>query len=103
MTRAPAAAVPSIAEQEALASVRSLRRLVALCIVVPVVLAALFAWYRYEQVFKEAELRIDRAQRIAREHALKVLEINETMLRYIVDLAGDGDGDEPGKLHRQLE
>ena len=98
--RPPSAPERNDPEQEALASVRSLRVLVLLGVLVPVLLFALFAVHRWQQVHQDAEVRADRALRIAREHALKVLETNETMLRHIVDLAAEDPS--PAKLHRQL-
>ncbi len=91
-------------EQEAVASLRSLRTMLLLCLMVPVLLFGAFAAYRYVQVHREAEVRLDRTLRIAKEHALKVLETNETLLRHIVDLAEDFPGSprDAGQLHRQL-
>lgn len=101
---APAAPVAS-SEQEAAASVRSLRMLMLLCVLVPLALLAIFGYYRYQQVHEEAEIRLDRALRIAIEHALKVMETNETLLRHIGDLAA-GSGATPQdrtRLHLQLQ
>ncbi|MGV3571488.1 MAG: ATP-binding protein [Ramlibacter sp.] len=97
-------AIPS-SEEEAEASVQSLRRLMILCAVVPLVLLGIFAYYRYQQVHDEAELRLDRALRIAQEHAQKVLETNETLLRHVGDLAdaaGGAIGQDPALLHRAI-
>jgi signal transduction histidine kinase/ActR/RegA family two-component response regulator len=98
---APAQADPAFAEHEALASVRSLRLLMLLCVLAPLLLFAGFAAWRWQQMHDEAAVRLDRATRIAREHALKVFETNETMLSHIVDLADDGH--EPAKLHTMLQ
>lgn len=91
-------------EHEAAASVRSLRMLLLLCVLVPLLLLALFGWWRYQQVHAEAEVRLDRALRIAHEHALKVLETNETLLRHVHDLAGANGmtAASPQQLHEQL-
>jgi signal transduction histidine kinase/CheY-like chemotaxis protein len=92
-------------EQEARASLRTLRTLMLLCVLVPLVLYAIFAAYRYQQAHAEAEVRLDRALRIANEHALKVLETNETLLRHVMDLTEDIDTASPerrAQLHRQL-
>ncbi|MDB5856342.1 MAG: response regulator [Ramlibacter sp.] len=93
-------------ERQAAASVRSLRILLLLCALLPLALFATFAAYRYGQMHDEAEVRLDRALRIAHEHALKVLEINSTMLAHVIDLAGDAGADMPERqlqLHRQLQ
>src|SRR5690606_16134702 len=63
-TPEPAGAAPAgvtSSEQEAAASVRSLRRLMLLCLLVPLLLLAIFGYYRYQQVHEEAEVRLDRA------------------------------------------
>jgi signal transduction histidine kinase len=92
-------------ERQAAASVRSLRILLLLCALLPLALFAAFAAYRFGQVQDEAEVRLDRALRIAHEHALKVLEVNATMLAHVIDLA-DEAGDDPARLamlQRQLQ
>nr|WP_283254453.1 ATP-binding protein [Ramlibacter paludis] len=92
-------------ERQAAASVRSLRILLLLCALLPLAIFAAFAAYRYAQMHDEAEVRLDRALRIAHEHALKVLEINATMLGHVADLAEEG-GDSPqrrAQLHHQLQ
>jgi signal transduction histidine kinase len=99
-TGAPATLPTS--EDQAQASVGSLRRLLLLCMLGPLLLFAAFAWYRYDQVHDEAEIRLDRALRIANEHALKVLETNETMLAHVLDL-GDAPDPDRMQLHRQLQ
>jgi signal transduction histidine kinase/ActR/RegA family two-component response regulator len=98
--------VAASSEQEARASLRTLRTLLLLCVLVPMVLYAIFAAYRYRQAHEEAEVRLDRALRIANEHALKVLETNDTMLRHVLDLADGAESATPERrllLHRQLQ
>ncbi len=108
-TATPATAdrrVPASSEDEARASLRTLRTLLLLCVLVPMVLYAIFAGYRYRQAHEEAEVRLDRALRIANEHALKVLETNETMLRHVLDLSEGIESAPAGRrllLHRQLK
>ncbi|MDB5750284.1 MAG: response regulator [Ramlibacter sp.] len=105
MNAAPAALPVPSSEEEATASVRSLRMLMLLCMLVPLALLGIFGYYRYLQVHDEAEVRLDRALRIANEHALKVLETNQTLLRHIGDLAG-GNGaagnQDRARLHAQI-
>jgi signal transduction histidine kinase/ActR/RegA family two-component response regulator len=84
---APAGPAGSPAEQEARASLRSLRGLLLLCLLVPALLFVAFAAYRFQQVQREAEVRLDRALRIAHEHALKVLETSDTLLAHVTDIA----------------
>jgi hypothetical protein len=94
------------AESDAAASLRSLRMLLLLCVLVPLLLFLAFGAYRWQQVHLEAEARLDRALRIADEHALKVLETNDAMLGHILDLARADDdvqlrAKEPA-LHHEL-
>jgi len=72
-------------------SLRSLRVLKVLCITVPLVIFTAFAAYRHHQIHREAEIRLDRALRVAHEHALRVLDTNETMLGHIVELVQGND------------
>ncbi len=94
------------AESNAAASLRFLRMLLLLCVLVPVVLFVAFGAYRWQQIHLEAEARLDRALRIANEHALKVLETNEAMLGHILDLASAAGDTQPhvveGTLQLQL-
>ena len=72
-------------------SLRSLRVLKVLCVTVPLVIFTAFAAYRHHQIHREAEIRLDRALRVAHEHALRVLDTNETMLGHIVELVQGND------------
>jgi signal transduction histidine kinase len=84
----------------------SLRILALVCIVVPLVVYAVVGTFRYQQIRTETEVRLDRALRIAQEHALKVLDTNETVLARVLDVVGDDDAPAIRRrervLHEQL-
>jgi signal transduction histidine kinase/CheY-like chemotaxis protein len=69
----------------------SLRVLVLLCVVVPLVAYAAVGAMRHQQIRAETEVRLDRALRIAQEHAQKVFDINDAVLERVLDSIGDDD------------
>ncbi|MES2978117.1 MAG: ATP-binding protein [Pseudomonadota bacterium] len=92
--------------QEA-APLTSLRVLALLCIVLPLLVFLAVGAYRYQQMRDEAEVRLDRALRVAREHALKILDTNDIVLDRVLDIVGTADaaaiaGREP-ELHLKLK
>lgn len=76
-----------------------------LCLLLPLVAYLSVGIYRYQQLRAETEVRLDRALRIATEHALKVMDTTESLLARVNDLAeGPSERlarDEPA-LHAQL-
>jgi two-component system NtrC family sensor kinase len=58
-------------------------------IALPAVLYAVVAWLTYSQALDEARERLERASRIAQEHAQRVVETNEVISRALLD-AVDG-------------
>ncbi|HEX2544220.1 MAG TPA: ATP-binding protein [Ramlibacter sp.] len=72
-------------------SLRSLRIFMAACVAVALLLFGAFAAYRYQQMHQEAEVRLQRTLSIAHEHALRVLDTNETLLRHAMALVRDDD------------
>jgi signal transduction histidine kinase/ActR/RegA family two-component response regulator len=78
-----------------------LRAVIALALLLPVLAVTATAAWLYRQESEAAELRLDRAARIAREHALKVFETNEMLLQRMLDLLGDAD--EAALLQRGAE
>ncbi|WP_168105861.1 hybrid sensor histidine kinase/response regulator [Ramlibacter lithotrophicus] len=73
------------------ATLWSLRLLLVLCVAIPAVVFALFAAYRWHAAHQNATQHVDRLVGIAHEHALKVLDNNETLLGRVVDLVGTED------------
>ena len=73
-------------------SLLSLRILALLCIGLPLLVYGTVGAVRYQQIRSETEVRLDRALRIAIEHARRVLETNETLLARAIDVLGHADG-----------
>lgn len=88
------------------ATLWSLRLLLVLCVVFPAVVFALFAGYRWHTAHETATEHVDRLVGIAHEHALKVLDNNETLLGRVLELVGSADDDAvragEAALHEQL-
>ncbi|MCE3271219.1 MAG: response regulator [Ramlibacter sp.] len=88
-------------------SLRALRIFVLASATVALLLFAAFAGYRYQQMQREAEVRLQRTLAIAHEHALRVLDTNETLLRYAMALVREEDDAaivaQRGALHLQLK
>ena len=96
-TEAPAAPEP----------LHALRFLGWLCVVLPMLAYAGVGFYRYQRIGADTELRLDRALRVAHEHALKVLDTNDILLARVMDATGVEDSAslrrrEPA-LHQQLQ
>ena len=72
-------------------SLRSLRMFMGACALVALALFAAFAAYRQQQLEREAEVRLQHTLTIAHEHALRVLDTNEALLRYALALVRDDD------------
>jgi signal transduction histidine kinase/ActR/RegA family two-component response regulator len=70
-------------------SLRSLRLFLLACVVVAIVLFGAFAAHRYQQMQREAEVRLHRTLAIAHEHALRVLDTNDALLRHTLALVRD--------------
>jgi signal transduction histidine kinase len=69
-------------------SLSSLRTLALLCVLLPLLAYAAVGFYRYGVIRADTEQRLDRALRVAQEHALKVFETNEAVLARVLDAAG---------------
>ena len=89
----------------------SMRRMLLLVlgasIVIPLACLCIYGYYDHQRRFAEAQELIERLTRIADEHALKVIDLNQQLETRIVDLLGDSDDAlikrrEEG-LHRTLD
>ncbi|HYF42948.1 MAG TPA: ATP-binding protein [Ramlibacter sp.] len=69
------------------ARLTALRLLPLLCVVLPLIAYISVGSYRYRQLRAETEVRLDRALRIATEHALKVMDTTESLLSRVQDRA----------------
>ena len=65
MSYAPAMRSPASSD-----TIRSLRLLALLCVVIPLAVYIAVGVFRYTQVREEAEVRVQRSLRVAHEHAL---------------------------------
>ncbi|HYD74435.1 hybrid sensor histidine kinase/response regulator [Ramlibacter sp.] len=95
MSPASAVPVPDSAappEPPPQAGLQALRWLPWLCLLLPLLAYASVGLYRYQQLSEETEVRLDRALRIATEHALRVMDTTESLLARVVDIsAGASD------------
>jgi signal transduction histidine kinase len=100
------AATPAAAASPSHATLSSLRFLALLCVVLPVAVYAIVGAYRYSQIRAETEVRLDRAARIAQEHALKVLDSNDSVIARVLEALKDADAlvvaSREKELHQQL-
>lgn len=67
---------------------RGLRMLMAASVLLPLLILAVVAWHDYDEMVVRSSERVERTARVAREHALKVFETNEIILRRVRDLIG---------------
>ncbi len=65
------------------------RRMVWLAVLVPLAAFAAVAAWLHHRAYADASIALDRAARIAQEHALKLFDTNEMLLQRMLDLAGD--------------
>ena len=83
-------------------TLRWLKALIVLALVLPVAVFVLLAWYLRAQEFRDAQARLDRVARIAQEHALKLFETNEMLLQRMLDLLGDSSDEQLLQLQPPL-
>jgi signal transduction histidine kinase/CheY-like chemotaxis protein len=90
-TALPSAPSPLSAAGPPPAVLRWLRAAITVAVLLPALFLAATAWTSYNDAVTNAQMRLDRAARIAREHAARVIETNEGITRHIRDLIGDSD------------
>ncbi len=84
--------------------VGSLRVLLVLCIVVPLLQLLVFVTYRNQQLEAEAQVRLQRSLRIAHDHDLRIFSANEALLQHLRDLApATAAADAPGLHPKRLK
>ncbi|WP_250510149.1 hybrid sensor histidine kinase/response regulator [Caballeronia sp. GACF4] len=86
---------------------RVLMLVLAGSVVIPLVCLSIYGYYDYERRFSDAEELTERLSRVANEHAIKVVDLNQQLETRIVDLLGDSDdANIQGRqeaLHRTLD
>ncbi|WP_175941281.1 hybrid sensor histidine kinase/response regulator [Caballeronia sp. BCC1704] len=86
---------------------RVLLLVLAASVAVPLACLAIYGYYDYQRRFAEAGDLTERLARVANEHALKVLDLNQQLETRVVDMLGDsGDADvklREEALHRALD
>jgi signal transduction histidine kinase len=104
MLPASPAASPDTADVSA--TLWPLRLLLGLCIAVPLLIFGIFATYRWQAAHDQARDRVTRMVAVAYEHALKVLDNNETLLGRVLELVGTEDDEairqHEAAVHQQL-
>nr|WP_087086510.1 hybrid sensor histidine kinase/response regulator [Caballeronia catudaia] len=63
----------------------------AVSIVIPLACLGIYGYYDHERRFADARELTERLTRVANEHALKVIDLNQQLETRIVDLLGDSD------------
>jgi len=66
-----------------------LRSVVFLALALPTIGYAIVGVLLYKREFAEARMKLDRASRVAAEHALKLFDTNEMLLQRMLDLLGE--------------
>lgn len=70
---------------------RVLLLVLAASVLVPLACLCIYGYYDYQRRFADAEELTERLARVANEHALKVLDLNQQLETRVVDMLGDSD------------
>ena len=86
---------------------RVLLVVLAASVVIPLACIGIYGYYDYQRRVADAEELTERLARVANEHALKVLDLNQQLEARVVDLLGDSDDaniqSREEALHRALD
>ncbi|VXB19918.1 Response regulator receiver protein [Burkholderia sp. 8Y] len=86
---------------------RVLLLVLAASIAIPLVCLGIYGYYDYQRRFADAGELTERLARVANEHALKVLDLNQQLETRVVDMLGDSDDasikSREEALHRALD
>lgn len=63
----------------------------AASIIIPLACLCIYGYYDLQRRFSDADELTERLTRVANEHALKVMDLNQQMERRIVDMLGDSN------------
>lgn len=76
-------------------------------ILIPLACLAVYGYYDYQRRVSNADDLVERVVRVANEHAVKVIDLNQQLVTRIVDMLGESDDDSIGSreasLHRTLD
>ncbi|SAL77844.1 periplasmic sensor hybrid histidine kinase [Caballeronia terrestris] len=76
-------------------------------ILVPLVCLAVYGYYDYQRRIANADDLVERVVRVANEHAVKVIDLNQQLVTRIVDMLGESDDQNvsgrEAQLHRTLD
>ncbi|WP_250453267.1 ATP-binding protein [Caballeronia sp. ATUFL_M2_KS44] len=70
---------------------RVLLLVLAASVLVPLACLCIYGYYDFQRRFADAEELTERLARVANEHALKVLDLNQQLETRVVDMLGDSD------------
>ncbi|MEZ2352257.1 ATP-binding protein [Caballeronia sp. RCC_10] len=86
---------------------RVLLLVLATSVLIPMACLCIYGYYDYQRRFADAEELTERLARVANEHALKVLDLNQQLETRVVDTLGDSDdaniASRQQALHRALD
>ena len=86
---------------------RVLLLVLAASVLIPMACLCIYGYYDYQRRFADAEELTERLARVANEHALKVLDLNQQLETRVVDTLGDSDdaniASRQQALHRALD
>ena len=84
-----------------------LRASIVAAVLLPAVFFAIVAGLAYRQALAEGASRLDRASRVAQEHAMRVIETNEVVAQTILNFIGAASDaeirDHEADLHEKLK
>ncbi|MET0209931.1 MAG: response regulator [Burkholderiaceae bacterium] len=87
-------------------TLRTLRLVVGMALLLPTLAYVAVAWWLYRTAFDEARRTLDATARVAQEQALKLFDTNEMLLQRMLDLIGDRSDaellDQGPDLHARL-
>lgn len=86
---------------------RVLLLVLAASVLIPLACLGVYGYYDFQRRYADAEELTERLARVANEHALKVMDLNQQLEARIVDMLGDSDdaaiSSRQEALHRTLD
>ena len=69
-------------------------------ILIPLACLAVYGYYDYQRRVSNADDLVERVVRVANEHAVKVIDLNQQLVTRIVDMLGESDDDQHRRAAR---